>query len=217
MVIGCLVLPSRSVDPVAFARGRNTPSGSDRLLNEDNHFMSRSMPRDHQKFFEVPVSSVREHHLHNDEPSTSETSCSRGRMLSEDVFGARTRSLSPVPKGNIFALNNGNPREFGFNPRSPVRKVDGLRSPPHPLPLPPASAACSPLPPAPSPCSPLPSSPSSCSPLPSSPNTCSQFQSQWRRGKLLGSGTFGQVYLGFNRYHHVKLDALIVLSTIIIW
>jgi serine/threonine protein kinase len=27
-----------------------------------------------------------------------------------------------------------------------------------------------------------------------------QFQSQWRKGKLLGSGTFGQVYLGFNRY-----------------
>ncbi|KAK3144721.1 hypothetical protein QOZ80_4AG0316930 [Eleusine coracana subsp. coracana] len=42
----------RSVDPVAFARGRNTSSSSDRILNEDNHFMSCSMPREHQKFFE---------------------------------------------------------------------------------------------------------------------------------------------------------------------
>ncbi|KAK3142560.1 hypothetical protein QOZ80_4BG0348180 [Eleusine coracana subsp. coracana] len=188
----------RSVDPVAFARGRNTPSSSDRIINEDKHFMSCSMPREHQKFFEVPMSIAREHHLHSDEPSTSETSCSRGRMLSEDIFGPRTRSLSPGPKGNVFALNNGNSREFGFSPRSPVRKMDGLRSPPHPLPLPPAPAACSPLPPAPSACSPLPSSPTTCSPLPSSPTTCSQSQSQWKKGKLLGSGTFGQVYLGFN-------------------
>ncbi|RCV33713.1 hypothetical protein SEVIR_7G111900v4 [Setaria viridis] len=218
----------RSMDPVAFGRGRNMPSDSDRMLNEDKHVMSCSMPRDHQKFFDIPVSSVREHHLHSDEPSTSETSCSRGRMVSEDLFAPRTRSLSPVPKGHAFAMSNGNSREFGFSPRSPVRMMDGLRSPPHPLPLPPGSAACSPLPPASaacsplhpasgacsplhpaaaacsplppnhSSCSPLPSSPSSCPPLPASPTTCSQSQSQWKKGKLLGSGTFGQVYLGFN-------------------
>ncbi|OEL29946.1 Mitogen-activated protein kinase kinase kinase YODA [Dichanthelium oligosanthes] len=219
----------RSMDPVVFARGRNMPSDSDRLLNEDKHIMSCSMPREHQKFFEIPVSSVREHHLHSDEPSTSETSCSRGRMVSEDLFAPRTRSLSPVPKGHAFALSNGNSRDFGFGPRSPVRMMDGLRSPPHPLPLPPgsgsplhpssaacstlpaasatfsplhpAAAAASSLPPTHSSCSPLPSSPSSCPPLPASPTTSSQSQSQWKKGKLLGSGTFGQVYLGFNRYH----------------
>ncbi|CAL5032008.1 unnamed protein product [Urochloa decumbens] len=214
----------RSMDPVAFARGRNMPYHSDRILNEDKHVMSCSMPREHRKFFEVPVSSVREH-LQSDEPSTSETNCSRGRTVSEDLFAPRTRSLSPVPKGHAFAMSNGNSREFGFSPRSPVRMMDG-----HPLPLPPGSAACSPLPPAsagcsprhpasaacsplhpaaaaaacsPLPpshnsCSPLPSSLSSCPPHPSSPTTCSQSQSQWKKGKLLGSGTFGQVYLGFN-------------------
>ncbi|CAN6248696.1 unnamed protein product [Urochloa humidicola] len=214
----------RSMDPVAFARGRNTPYHLDRILNEDKHVMSCSMPREHQKFFDIPVSSVREH-LQSDEPSTSETSCSRGRMVSEDLFPGRTRSLSPVPKGHAFAMSNGNCREFGFSPRSPVRMMDG-----HPLPLPPGSAACSPLPPAsagcsplhpasaacsprhpaaaapacsPLPsthnsCSPLPSSPSSCPPHPASSTTCSQSQSQWKKGKLLGSGTFGQVYLGFN-------------------
>ena len=71
-----LGMTSRSMDPVAFARGRNMPSDSDRILNEDKHVMSCSMPREHQKFFEVPVSSVREHHLPSDEPPTSETSCS---------------------------------------------------------------------------------------------------------------------------------------------
>ncbi|KAL6650583.1 hypothetical protein ACP70R_009508 [Stipagrostis hirtigluma subsp. patula] len=188
----------RSTDPVAFARGRNTPSDSDRILNEEKHLMSCSTPHEHQKFFEVPVSSVREHHLLGDEPSTSETCYSRGRMLSDDIFGPRTRSLSPCPKGHAFSVNNGNSREFGFSPRSPVRKMDGLRSPPHPLPLPPASAACSPLPPSPSCSSPLLPSPSSSSPLPPSPTTSPQSQSQWKKGKLLGSGTFGQVYLGFN-------------------
>jgi hypothetical protein len=68
-------------------------------------------------------------------------------------------------------------------------------------PLPPASGACSPLPPSPTACSPIPPSPTACSPLPTSPTSCLQSQSQWRKGKLLGSGTFGQVYLGFNRYH----------------
>lgn len=190
---------SRSMDPVAFAIGRNMPSDKHRILNGDKHFMSFSMPREHQKFFEMPVSNMRELHLHSDEPSTSEAS-SRGRMLSEDVFGPRTRSPSPGPKGHTFAVNNAHSREFGFSPRSPVKMMDGLRSPPHPLPLPPASAACSPLPSSPTACSPLPPSPTACSPLPPSPTACSQSQSQWKKGKLLGSGTFGLVYLGFNRY-----------------
>ncbi|KQJ82725.1 mitogen-activated protein kinase kinase kinase 3 isoform X2 [Brachypodium distachyon] len=178
---------SRSIDPVAFAKGRNMPSDTHRILNEDKQYMSCSMPREHQSFFEVPISNVRELHLHNDDPSTSGTS-SRGRMLSEDVFGPRTRSPSPGRKGRNFTMNNVHSREFGFSPRSPLKMMDGLRSPPHPLPLPPASGACSPLPP----------SPTACSPLPPSPTACLQFQSQWKRGKLLGSGTFGQVYLGFN-------------------
>uniref|UniRef100_A0A0E0KQX0 mitogen-activated protein kinase kinase kinase n=1 Tax=Oryza punctata TaxID=4537 RepID=A0A0E0KQX0_ORYPU len=177
----------RSTDPVAFIRGRNMPSDSHKILNEDNHFMSYSMPREHQKFFEVPVTNKGELHLHGDDPSTSETS-SRGRMLPEDFLAPRTRSLSPGPKGHTFAVNNVNSREFGFSPRSPVKMMDGLKSPPHPLPLPPASSACSPLPP----------SPTAYSPHPLSPTTCLQSESQWKKGKLLGSGTFGQVYLGFN-------------------
>ena len=189
------------MDPVAFAKGRNTQSDSPMIVNEDNHFMSRSMPREHQKFFEVPFSNVRELHLQSDDPSSSETTCSRGRVWCEDIFDPRTRSPSPGPKGHTFAMNNVRSREFGFSPRSPLKMTDGMRSPPHPLPLPPAPGASSPLPPSPTACSPHSPSPTACSPLPTSPTPCLQFQSQWRKGKLLGSGTFGQVYLGFNRYH----------------
>ncbi|KAM0855682.1 hypothetical protein ACQ4PT_049619 [Festuca glaucescens] len=188
---------SRSMDPVAFAKGTNTPSDSHMILNEDSHFMSRSMPREHQKFFEVPFSNVRELHSHSDDPSTSEAS-SHGRVWSEDIFDPRTGSPSPGRKGHNFAMSNAHAREFGFSPRSPLKTINCMRSPPHPLPLPPAPGACSPLPPSPTACSPLPPSPTACSPLPSSPTSCLQSQSQWRKGKLLGSGTFGQVYLGFN-------------------
>ncbi|EMS53438.1 Mitogen-activated protein kinase kinase kinase 2 [Triticum urartu] len=190
---------SRSMDPIAFAKGRDMPSDTAMILNEDKRFMSCSMPREHHKFFEAPVSNMRALHVHNnDDPSTSEASCSRGRMLTEDIFGPRTRSPSPGRKAHAFAVNNVHSKEFGFSPRSPLKMSEGLRSPPHPLPLPPAPGACSPLPPSPTACSPLPPSPTACSPLPTSPTACSQSQSRWKKGKLLGSGTFGQVYLGFN-------------------
>ncbi|KAF7016596.1 hypothetical protein CFC21_030172 [Triticum aestivum] len=190
---------SRSMDPIAFAKGRDMASDTAMILNEDKHFMSCSMPREHHKFFEAPVSNMRALHVHNnDDPSTSEASCSRGRMLTEDIFGPRTRSPSPGRKAHAFAVNNVHSKEFGFSPRSPLKMSEGLRSPPHPLPLPPAPGACSPLPPSPSACSPLPPSSTACSPLPTSPTACSQSKSQWKKGKLLGSGTFGQVYLGFN-------------------
>ncbi|OAY65666.1 Mitogen-activated protein kinase kinase kinase YODA [Ananas comosus] len=66
----------------------------------------------------------------------------------------------------------GNSKAFSLSPMdSPTRRQDGMRSPPHPLPLPPSSPS------------------SSCS---------SSLQSRWKKGKLLGSGTFGHVYLGFN-------------------
>lgn len=185
---------SRSTDPASFVRGRNMPSDSHKILNEDNHFMSYSMPREHRKFFEVPVTNMGELHLHCDDLSTSETS-SRGRMLPEDFLAPRTRSLSPGPKGHTFAVNNVNSREFGFSPRSPVKMMDGLKSPPHPLPLPPGPATCSPLPP----------SPTAYLPHPLGPTTCLQSESQWKKGKLLGSGTFGQVYLGFNRYWNLSI------------
>ena len=76
------------------------------------------------------------------------------------------------------------PRLQGLNLDSPTGKQDDGRSQCHPLPLPPGS----------------PTSPSS-----ALSNTRSPFEnsspnlSKWKKGKLLGRGTFGHVYLGFNR------------------
>ncbi|EEC77321.1 hypothetical protein OsI_15990 [Oryza sativa Indica Group] len=125
----------RSTDPASFVRGRNMPSDSHKILNEDNHFMSYSMPREHRKFFEVPVTNMGELHLHCDDLSTSETS-SRGRMLPEDFLAPRTRSLSPGPKGHTFAVNNVNSREFGFSPSEngqfcAIKEVQVISDDPH--------------------------------------------------------------------------------------
>lgn len=63
-----------------------------------------------------------------------------------------------------------------------------LESELHKLPLPPPPGS--------------PASPSSALPTPRSPGTNENSgynASKWRKGKLLGRGTFGHVYLGFNR------------------
>lgn len=69
---------------------------------------------------------------------------------------------------------------------SPLAKLEDSRSEGHRLPLPPGS----------------PVSPSAL-PTPRSPPGISEssgsLSSKWRKGRLLGRGTFGHVYLGFNR------------------
>jgi len=76
------------------------------------------------------------------------------------------------------------PRLQGLNLDSPTGKQDDGKSQCHPLPLPPGS-----------PTSPSSALSNSRSPFEnSSPNL-----SKWKKGKLLGRGTFGHVYLGFNR------------------
>lgn len=54
----------------------------------------------------------------------------------------------------------------------------------HPLPLPPTSCVLPPLP----------------SPSPKIANKTQALDSQWKKGKLIGRGTFGSVYVGSNRY-----------------
>uniref|UniRef100_A0A0E0CLY2 mitogen-activated protein kinase kinase kinase n=1 Tax=Oryza meridionalis TaxID=40149 RepID=A0A0E0CLY2_9ORYZ len=167
----------RYTDPVVHTSGRTVlPDGHNGMV-EEKRFSSCGILQEHQKFFEVPIANVKEvHHMQSFEPSTSESSYSRGRMLPEDTFAVRPRSHSPGPRGHAYSACC--ERDFGFTPRSPVKRMDDPRSPSQPLPLPPVPVASS--------------------SIPSSSITSSQFQSQWKRGKLLGSGTFGQVYLGFN-------------------
>ena len=148
------------------------PLDEHKCTMEDKHLVSRSAPREHHKFFDVPVTNGRKVHLNNLEASTSGVS-SHGRSFHKDTRRARTRSLSP--RKHAFASSYASPGDHGFSPRSTVKRMDDLKRLSQPLPRPPAS-------------------------IRSSLTACTQSQSEWKRGKLLGSGTFGQVYLGFNRY-----------------
>jgi mitogen-activated protein kinase kinase kinase 3 len=179
----------RCADPFVYPGARTVPPDAHKRTAEEKHLLSCSAPppREHQKFFEVPVTNARKVHLQSYEAATSGTTL-RGRMFHKNTR-ARTRSLSPGPRGHDFASSFASPRDVGVSSRSVVKRMDDLnsRSQPffasslsQPLPRPPAHIA-------------------SCL-IPSSPIASAQSQSQWKKGKALGSGTFGQVYVGFNRY-----------------
>ncbi|KAG0486961.1 hypothetical protein HPP92_009056 [Vanilla planifolia] len=87
------------------------------------------------------------------------------------IFNCQTVNCTPCSRESPFCTSPVHPAVQHLSPRSPTGRQDGLKSPPQPLPLPPVT--------------------------PSSP-TSLRAQTQWKKGKLLGRGTFGQVYLGFN-------------------
>ncbi|XP_047315771.1 mitogen-activated protein kinase kinase kinase 3-like [Impatiens glandulifera] len=114
--------------------------------------------------------------------------------------GVCDMKLSPVPTRPATANTSPIHPRFSAPPNldSPTgtgRQFDG-RIECHPLPLPPSSPTRSP--------SPLSNIRTSPSPSPSSPSpspvidTSHPTTSNWKKGRLLGRGTFGQVYLGFN-------------------
>ncbi|KAG8091017.1 hypothetical protein GUJ93_ZPchr0011g28207 [Zizania palustris] len=143
------------------------------LLLEEEHFFTNNQALEHSRLSETSVSPRKEFYLHNLDLSNDQTAYCRGRNSTEIVFSTRTTSSPPSSKGhNPFPPSPVHSRAFGHCPGSPTARHDDSRSSSssHPLPRPPGS-----------PC------PSSCS-----------LNSQWKKGKLLGSGTFGQVYQGFN-------------------
>lgn len=99
-------------------------------------------------------------------------------------FNIRTRSPGPGSRGPTSPTSPLHPMLSGMSLESPTKPEDG-KSQCHRLPLPPGS----------------PTSPSA---LPNSRTcgitentTCSL--SKWKKGRLLGRGSFGHVYIGFNR------------------
>ncbi|KAJ9177810.1 hypothetical protein P3X46_012982 [Hevea brasiliensis] len=99
--------------------------------------------------------------------------------------GPGSRSPGPASRGASRSASPLHPLLGGMNLESATGRLEDGKSQCHPLPLPPGS----------------PSSPSSLLPSTRTPvvteNTTAPV-SKWKKGKLLGRGTFGHVYLGFN-------------------
>ena len=111
--------------------------------------------------------------------------------------GPSSRMTSPGPSSRIQsgAVTPLHPRAGGTTMESPTRRTDDGKQKSHRLPLPPISTTRT------CPFSPA-YSPATTPTIPRSPGRAENPQSpgsRWKKGRLLGRGTFGHVYLGFNR------------------
>ncbi|XP_027339848.1 mitogen-activated protein kinase kinase kinase 3-like [Abrus precatorius] len=132
----------------------------------------------------VSGSSVSSSTSFDDHPISPQFNANRGQ--DEVKFSVTVRSKSPGPgsRGPTSPTSPLHPRLHVLSLDSPTGKQDDGKSECHPLPLPPGS----------------PTSPSALSntrPNGLLENTTGNL-SKWKKGKLLGRGTFGHVYLGFN-------------------
>lgn len=102
-------------------------------------------------------------------------------------FHVRSKSPGPGSRGPTSPTSPLHPKLPILSLDSPTGRQEDGRGECHPLPLPPGS----------------PTSPSS-SLSSARANGVAEHTtgnlSKWKKGKLLGRGTFGHVYLGFNRY-----------------
>ena len=120
---------------------------------------------------------------------------SRGSTECSPVPSPRMTSPGPnsrIHSGSVSPLHT---RAAGTAPESPTPRADEGRQKSHRLPVPPIKVSN---------CSPFPSTNStSNSPrsIPRSPGRVDPISpgSRWKKGKLIGQGTFGHVYVGFNR------------------
>ncbi|GKV21636.1 hypothetical protein SLEP1_g31597 [Rubroshorea leprosula] len=105
------------------------------------------------------------------------------RGHSEIRFNSRARSPGSGPRGPTSPKSPLHPLLSGLSLESPTGKQEDGKSQSHRLPLPPGSPSS-------------PSLPSSRTLGVSDGTSCAL--SKWRKGRLLGRGTFGHVYVGFN-------------------
>ncbi|KAM5577773.1 mitogen-activated protein kinase kinase kinase 3 [Rosa sericea] len=106
------------------------------------------------------------------------------RVNGEPKFSMMPRSPGPGSRGPTSPTSPLHARLGGMSLESPTGKLDDGKSVCHPLPLPPGS----------------PTSPSS---MPNNrtsgvTESIASALSKWKKGRLLGRGTFGHVYVGFN-------------------
>uniref|UniRef100_A0A453HKH3 mitogen-activated protein kinase kinase kinase n=1 Tax=Aegilops tauschii subsp. strangulata TaxID=200361 RepID=A0A453HKH3_AEGTS len=169
---------SRNLQAIAWALisdANRTPAIDSRkqsLVLEEGRFVVNNLASENNRSCEPSVSPRKEFQPNIlDLPSDRTTYC-HGRKSTEIVFATRMPNSPPSSRGKHCPTSPVHSRAFGQCPGSPTAWQDDARnsSSPHPLPLPPGS-----------PCT-----------------SSRSLHSQWKKGKLLGSGTFGQVYLGFN-------------------
>lgn len=144
----------------------------------------------------ISASPRNEHHrLHGTATPTGNTSWSP-KASGEMKFNPRPRSPTPTPvsKWQTNQASSIHPRACGYSPETFKERQDDRSNHGHPLPLPP--------------------SPPSSPPVHllrnnSTKESVQSLHSRWKKGKLLGRGTFGHVYVGFNRYLSSSLFELI--------
>ncbi|XP_021318961.1 mitogen-activated protein kinase kinase kinase YODA isoform X2 [Sorghum bicolor] len=121
----------------------------------------------------------------------------RGSPECSPVPSPRMTSPGPSSRVHSGSVSPLHPRSGGVAPESPTsRHDDGKKKQTHKLPLPPLSISntnSSFLP-----NNSMPSSPISVPRSPGRTENPSSPASRWKKGKLIGRGTFGHVYVGFN-------------------
>jgi len=121
----------------------------------------------------------------------------RGSPECSPVPSPRMTSPGPSSRVHSGSVSPLHPRSGGVAPESPTsRHDDGKKKQTHKLPLPPLSISNSSF----FPNNSTPSSPISVPRSPGRTENPSSPASRWKKGKLIGRGTFGHVYVGFNKY-----------------
>lgn len=121
---------------------------------------------------------------------------SRGSTECSPVPSPRMTSPGPNSRIHSGSVSPLHPRAGGTTQESPTSRADEGRKQSHRLPLPPINISN---------CSPFPStnstsnSPRSILHSPARMDNPTSPGSRWKKGKLIGQGTFGHVYVGFNR------------------
>jgi hypothetical protein len=122
---------------------------------------------------------------------------SRGSPECSPIPSPRMTSPGPSSRVHSGSVSPLHPRSGGVAPESPTsRHDDGKKRQTHKLPLPPLSISNSSF----FPNNSTPTSPISVPRSPGRTENPSSPASRWKKGKLIGRGTFGHVYVGFNRY-----------------
>ncbi|XP_077249820.1 mitogen-activated protein kinase kinase kinase 3-like isoform X3 [Tasmannia lanceolata] len=161
----------------------NTSSGRSVTPNSRSHHVSTTPPSEHPRLTEPSSSPRSDFHLHGYvTPPNGNTYCTP-KVSTETTLSPRSRSPGPGSRGHSLLASPLHPQACGFSSDSPMEKQEDGRSPCHPLPLPPGS--------------PNSSSPRALRNIGVNDNVhC--LHSRWKKGRLLGRGTFGHVYAGFN-------------------